>query len=311
MSAVSHQKTLTMADFTGTVTVFNSQASTTTIAATDIWRPSNVNSAHDQFVTISGNTSNLSTSPAVSNIVLAGGSNITLSMATAAGVASITISGGDPIISRFTDFGAQGGPATSTGGIASASFRIFEVPSPITFTRVDIPVFVSATSTATSNTFAIAISSAFVIYSNNASTLSPIIGMTSQTTHSWASNSANWSSLTGGKYLSFPLSTVLTIGEYYAGFSFSTQSSSVGAATTSTGAASQFPITMQFNSQQNSATPAFADLGSTASASTNSYFAGIHTNSITATNQTIAMSNISVTGSQWHRANVPLIFRNL
>ncbi len=309
MSAVSHNKTLTMADFTGTVTVFNSQASTTTIAATDIWRPSNVNSAHDQFVTISGNTSNLSTSPAVSNIVLAGGSNITLSMATAAGVASITISGGDPIISRFTDFGAPGQANSTTGGIASASFRIFEVPSPITFTRVDIPVFISVTSTATSNTFAVAISSAFVIYSNNASTLSPIIGVTSQTTHSWASGTSNFSNLTAGKYLSFPLSTVLTIGEYYAGFSFSTNSSSIGAATTSS--ANQMSISMQFQSQLGSSFGAFADIGTTASVSTNSYFAGIHSNSITATNQTIAMSNISVTGASWYRANVPLIFRNL
>ena len=307
MAAVSHNKSLTMADFTGTVTVFNSQASTITIAATDIVRPSDFNSAHNQFITLSGNTSNLSTAGPISNLVLAGGSNITLSMATAANVATITISGGNLVQSLYTEFGADGVITVTTGGIASASFRVFSIANAVTFSRIDIPVFVSCGTAATSNTAANAFSSAFVIYTNNASTLSPIIGTTGQTTYSWASNSANFSSLVGGRYLSFPLSTVLTPGIYYAGFSFSSNTSSVGANTT----ALTMSVSMMFQSQQNTGS-GFNEFGSlTSVTSTFSYFAGVHTNSITATNQAISMANISASGSAWYRANVPFIFRNL
>lgn len=59
--AVSHIKSDTIADFTGTFTGFNSQGSTTTIAATDIVRPSDWNSAHNQFYTLTGNTTGNST----------------------------------------------------------------------------------------------------------------------------------------------------------------------------------------------------------------------------------------------------------
>src|SRR5258706_4680311 len=151
MSAVSHNKTLPMADFTGTVTVFNSQASTTTIAASDIWKPSNVNSAHDQFVTLSGNTSGQSTSPAVSNVILAGGSNITLSMATAAGVASITMYASGNIMSRFTDYGIPGA-FTTDQYTNSAYFRILSIGQPVSFTRVDFLLSLAITSSATNAT---------------------------------------------------------------------------------------------------------------------------------------------------------------
>lgn len=90
--AVSHVKSLAAADFTGTVTVFNSQGSTTTAAATDLVRPSNWNEAHNQFSTLSGNTAN-SSALSGTNIVLQGGNNITLSGVSAAGAATIVISG--------------------------------------------------------------------------------------------------------------------------------------------------------------------------------------------------------------------------
>lgn len=75
--AVSHVKSITVADFTGTVTAFNSQGSTTTIGATDLVRPSDWNSAHNQFYTLTGNTNNASTASGA-NVVLSGGNNITL-----------------------------------------------------------------------------------------------------------------------------------------------------------------------------------------------------------------------------------------
>src|ERR1700739_4323479 len=98
--AVSHIKNLTIADFTGTVTVFGSDGNTLTDNATDIVRPSDWNSQHNQFITISGNTAGASTLSGT-NIVLAGGNNITLS----ANGSTLTISAG----------------AGGAGGIAAAA----------------------------------------------------------------------------------------------------------------------------------------------------------------------------------------------
>lgn len=75
--AVSHAKSITIGDFTGTVTAFNSQASTTTVAATDLARPADWNSAHNQYFTLTGNTNNASTVSGT-NVVLSGGNNVTL-----------------------------------------------------------------------------------------------------------------------------------------------------------------------------------------------------------------------------------------
>ncbi len=54
--AVSHVKSNGVADWTGTVTVFDSRGSTGTAEATAAVRPSDWNSAHNQFYTVTGNT---------------------------------------------------------------------------------------------------------------------------------------------------------------------------------------------------------------------------------------------------------------
>ena len=75
--AVTHVKSNTIGDFTGTVTVFNSTGGTATQNATDLIRPSDWNSAHAQIITISGNTAGQSTASGT-NIVFQGGNNVTL-----------------------------------------------------------------------------------------------------------------------------------------------------------------------------------------------------------------------------------------
>lgn len=84
--AVSHVKSVTIPDFTGTVTAFNSQGSTVTVAASDLARPSDWNSAHNQFWTLTGNTTNGST---------ASGTNIVLA---ASGAVSVGVSGGNTLL---------------------------------------------------------------------------------------------------------------------------------------------------------------------------------------------------------------------
>lgn len=76
--AVSHVKSNPVANMTGTVTVFNSAGVTTTAAATDLVRPLDWNSAHNQFMTIGGNTVGASTLSGT-NIVFEGAGAVTLS----------------------------------------------------------------------------------------------------------------------------------------------------------------------------------------------------------------------------------------
>lgn len=75
--AVSHVKSDTIGDFTGTITGFNSQGSTTTIAASDLVRPSDWNSAHNQFYTLTGNTTGNSTASGT-NVLFAGSGGISI-----------------------------------------------------------------------------------------------------------------------------------------------------------------------------------------------------------------------------------------
>lgn len=79
--AVSHIFTSPAGDFTGTITGFNSNGSTLTIAATDLIRPSNWNSVHNQYYTLSGNTTNASTASGT-NVVLQAAGGITLAGST-------------------------------------------------------------------------------------------------------------------------------------------------------------------------------------------------------------------------------------
>lgn len=106
--AVSHVKSVTIADFTGTVTVYDSRGSTVTAAATDIVRPSDYNSVHNQFVTLRGNTLGASTLSGT-NIELEGGPNVTLSVN---GGTRVVFSGGA---------GAAGNTGYISAGTATAS----------------------------------------------------------------------------------------------------------------------------------------------------------------------------------------------
>jgi hypothetical protein len=76
--AISHIKSNIIPDFTGTVTVFDQSTGTLTKAASDLVRPSDWNSVHNEYMTISGNTAGASTLSG-SNLVFQGGNNVTLS----------------------------------------------------------------------------------------------------------------------------------------------------------------------------------------------------------------------------------------
>lgn len=97
MTALYHAYTQTVADGT----------------ATSVVRPSDWNSAHVQGQTLSGNTAGVSSFTGT-NFVLQGGNNVTLSAATAAGAATIVISGANTV--------AQTVQTQASGAIAGTGF---------------------------------------------------------------------------------------------------------------------------------------------------------------------------------------------
>jgi len=123
--AISHAKSNTIGDMTGTVTVLNSQGSTATRAATDLLRPSDWNSVHNQFLTLSGNTNN-SSALSGTNIVWQGGNNITLSGVTAAGAATVVISGPNAaaVLSQSGGISNLGNTAGTSGIASGAQVRL-------------------------------------------------------------------------------------------------------------------------------------------------------------------------------------------
>lgn len=310
VGAIYHNKSDTALGFSGTVTVHNRSGATITIAASDLVRPLDWNIPHDFHETISGNTAGASTW-AGQNLVLAGGPFITLSMNTAANAATVSfVANADAgYQSRYTAFGRDANTLTVALTTGNASIRVLRILEPITFTRLDVPVFASAGSATNSRTAAAAITSVFVIYTSDSNfSLNPVVGLSGQTTYSWASNSANWSSMTGPKYVSFNIATSLLPGEYFCGWQIRTATTSIGTGNTT---ALSLSISLSVQGVSALSGSSFTDFGVTASASTNSFFGGVHTNTITATNQTIAMSNVTVTGTANYAANFPVIFRNL
>jgi len=146
--AVSHAFSNAVADFTGTVTGFNSQGSTITLAASNMVKPSDWNSAHNQYITLAGNTNNASTVSG-SNIVWSGGNNVTL----IGDGASIGISAGDGfMISRWCNVPQVAQNASTRPTLASQYVFPFTLPFDITMDRIRFLSSISFASTTFAST---------------------------------------------------------------------------------------------------------------------------------------------------------------
>lgn len=170
--AVSHVFSNTVGNWTGTVTVGNSDGNTQTIAATDLVRPQDWNSAHNQLLTISGNTAGQSTASGT-NIVYHGDPGISLSLSTAANAATLEF-GLTPILSSYvphmpfsTGTQTHGGYGVTSG---SVWFNPITVPVPIAFNALRMLLSYSAVTDTAAGTQSI--SSHWGLYTNNAGTLS-------------------------------------------------------------------------------------------------------------------------------------------
>jgi hypothetical protein len=197
--------------------------------------------------------------------------------------------------------------AVSLGNTSSASVQYVPLPNYLAFSRVDVPLNVSVATAGNASTAWMLLSNMMVIYSLNGTSFSPIVGTSQIQSWSWSSNAT--ASVTGFRNFSFPLQTTLSPGEYYAGFYITTSSgyTSGGGNTTALNAS----FTLIYNSAQvyASGTP-FADFGAGTASSSNIQLRGIYTTQMSATNQTLSLGALSVTGSASLNANVPLVFRN-
>jgi hypothetical protein len=210
-----------------------------------------------------GNTSG-NTGALFGRLILAGGNNITLSVSTSNNNAqTITISHQEPLRSKFY-WAPEGASTASQQNNSIVSFQAVELPYDISFSRVEVPFLLSLASSATANTANILISSALVIHSVSAATrLNPIAGAIGTTTHTWASNTSNFGSLSGGRMATFPIATTLSAGLYHIEIQLSTaNTSSVGSATTQLGNSISLLLGLPMTAS------GFADLGASLAVTT-------------------------------------------
>lgn len=299
MSAFSHVKSDTIADFTGTITGFNSQGSTTTIAATNLVRPSDWNSAHNFFQTISGNTSGTSTASGT-NLVIGGTGALTVSHSTAAGAATLWISAPtEAVISTWMRPGD--GAATTMGAPInnSASFIFARMDERVTATRLDLMASVNVGTAANASTAGINYSLTGIIYTRNGDTLNTVSSSSRTAGMTWSSN--NTSNVTGGLFLSMPLNVNATPGNYFFGLQLSTAATGgtlTGAATTSLGNTfSMFGVGTGGHGLFSA-----RDINAGSANSAGPVVIGM--NSSTGGLSTVSLSNVSIAGSKAQRANL-------
>jgi hypothetical protein len=212
-----------------------------------------------------------------------------------------------PIISKYYH-APEGAISSAQQSNNVVHMQFVEIPYDLSFTRVDIPILVSLASSGTTNTAAIVMTSGLFIYSMSASqTLNPITGSVGTTTYTWASNTANFNNLTGGRLASFALATTLPAGQYYVGFQLSTTSgSSIGASTTALGNTVSLLLGSCYTAS------AIADLGAATNVSSDMLIGRAFFNggSIAGTSQSVNLGAWTATGVGKFYGNFPVLFRN-
>lgn len=146
--AISHVKTDNVADATGTVTIWWG-TSTSALSATDLVRPSDWNSAHNEYRSLGGNTLLSSTASGTNLSYLASGPSLSL-----VGSSDSVVFSTPPHISSFANFAAINATQTMTLNAASVSHAVaFFLPQPGSFSYIRIPALMTTNSTtiATSN----------------------------------------------------------------------------------------------------------------------------------------------------------------
>ena len=208
--AVSHVKSNTIADWTGTVTVGNSTGGTQTVAATDMVRPSDWNSGHNQFYTLSGNTNNASTASGT-NVVLQGLGAVTLVGSTG----TIGISCAPPV--THSSFHPYIGREVVAGQVGNATMAFFPFQVPMAAYQHDRMVLPILFTGATNSTGSMTASVSVGLYTKNGSTLS-LLTSGSGTVGITHSGTANSTLNSGSRIATFGMTGTVTAGDYIMGF---------------------------------------------------------------------------------------------
>ncbi len=150
------------------------------------------------------------------------------------------------------------------------------------------------------------------IYTKNVNTLSSLSSGSTQATYTYASNSAGITGLTYSavRPVSVPINIFATQGEYYVAFNMSTNSSSIGAATTNL---AQTISVMGGNAIQTGAGFNYVpDFTAQTAASRNLYGGmGVYATTTAGMPASMALSDIVQTGASLSQANIALVFRNV
>ena len=193
-------------------------------------------------------------------------------------------------------------------GNATASFQYVPTPNVISGSRIDALVSWSGASSATTNTCAFAVSAYAAIYSNSASSLVSLSSGSTQTTYSYASNSAGVTALTAGamRPISVPVNFSMSAGEYYVGFNIVTATSSIGLSTTNLGQSISVVGGVALATASN-----YAEFTANTATSSNLYGAmGLYSVATTGLSGNYALSLLNMTGANLADANIALVFRN-
>lgn len=284
--AVSHAKVLTQGDFTGTVTVFGSNGSTATANATDLARVTDWNSAHNQYLSVTGNTSGQSTFSGT-NIVFGGGANITLSGVNATRVDIVgPTPGGGGNVSRYIPPAVYAVHVAGQVGQNSVFVAPVDLPS-ISFGAVLHKVQYT---NATNSSGSVTVSMHVGLYTLNGSTLSSVATTSSSHATSNSGTAGAMSLWLGMRILPVGWSTSVPAGAYYV---------AVMSRTTTAGAAGM-TMSQYLASQITTVHSGF--LGQSANASRQHIMGlGTWSQSTTALPGTMALSNIAGASSAGQR----------
>jgi hypothetical protein len=203
----------------------------------------------------------------------------------------------------------QGMTNLTSFGQGSMSVQYLNQQWPVTATRADLLVSWAAANSATTNTAAIVISAYCAIYTNNtaSSALSSVSSGSTQTTYTYASNSAGVTALQTAaiRPISVPINVSMTPGEYYVAFNFSTNSSSIGLSTTNL---AQSISVMGFANNQTALN--YAEFTAQTATGSNLYVQGIWTSAGTGLPGSVPYTQISQTGALFSAAQFAYVLRN-
>jgi trimeric autotransporter adhesin len=238
------------------------------------------------------------------------GTGITMGSTTGAQTGTQNTAGLSLVVPTLTRFiapvGKQLTQVTAPGNASQTVVYCF-APLPVTATRLDILMQISAGSSATTNTCAVAFSQYAIIYTKNVSTLSSLSSGSTQTTYTFASNTAGATYLSQGAIypISVPINVNMAPGEYFVGVNFVTATSSIGLSTTNNGFTYSILGANDIQTASN-----YAEFAATAT-STNLWGGmGIYSAATTGVVTRLSLNAVNQTGSALSAANIALVFRN-